>query len=62
MFGALFLDMTKLFKTIREAGFSSGMGCVHYSSTSVKHNSKYRCLCKDYAKSFNGETAHKTVT
>ena len=27
--------ITKLLKTIREASFSSGMGCVHCGSTSV---------------------------
>lgn len=52
--------ITKLLKTIREARFSSGIGCVHCGSTAVKRNGKYRSrqryLCKDCGKSFNDMT------
>lgn len=30
--------ITKLLKSIREARFASGLGCVHCGSTSVKRN------------------------
>ena len=49
--------INKLLKSIREARFSSGIGCVHCGSTDVKRNGKYhsrqRYLCKDCGKSFN---------
>ncbi len=52
--------ITGLLKTIREARFSSGMGCVHCGSTSFKRNGKYRSrqryLCNDCGKSFNDMT------
>lgn len=32
--------ITKLLKSIREARFASGLGCVHCGSTSVKRNGK----------------------
>lgn len=52
--------ITGMLKTIREARFSSGMGCVHCGSTSVKRNGKYRSrqryLCNDCGKSFNDMT------
>lgn len=52
--------ITGLFKTIRETHFSSGMGCVHCGSTSVKQNGKYRSrqryLCNGCGKSFNDMT------
>jgi transposase-like protein len=52
--------ITKLFKSIREARFASGLGCVHCGSTSVKRNGKYRSrqryLCIDCGKSFNDMT------
>ena len=34
--------INKLLKSIREARFASGLGCVHCGSTSVKRNGKYR--------------------
>lgn len=50
----------KLLKSIREARFASGLGCVHCGSTSVKRNGKYRSrqryLCNDCGKSFNDMT------
>lgn len=52
--------ITKLLKSIREAKFASGLGCVHCGSTSVKRNGKYRSrqryLCNDCGKSFNDMT------
>lgn len=49
-----------LLKSIREAGFSSGLGCVHCGSISIKRNGKYRSrqryLCNDGGKSFNDMT------
>ena len=52
--------ITKLLKSIREARFASGLGCVHCGSTSVKRNGKYRSrqryLCNDCGKSFNDMT------
>lgn len=52
--------ITKLLKSIREARFASGLGCVHCGSTSVKRNGKYRSrqryLCIDCGKSFNDMT------
>lgn len=52
--------ITKLLKTIREARFASGLGCVHCFSTSIKRNGKYRSrqryLCNDCGKSFNDMT------
>ncbi|MBA9024729.1 transposase-like protein [Peribacillus huizhouensis] len=36
--------ITKLLKSIREARFASGLGCVYCGSTSVKRNGKYRSL------------------
>ncbi|MDM5221098.1 IS1595 family transposase [Peribacillus sp. NJ11] len=50
----------KLLRSIREARFASGIGCVHCGSTSVKRNGKYRSrqryLCKDCNKTFNDMT------
>lgn len=47
--------INKLLKILREARFSSGIGCVHCDSTEVKRNGKYRSrqryLCKDSRKS-----------
>lgn len=47
--------INKLLKILREARFSSGIGCVHCGSTEVKRNGKYRSrqryLCKDSRKS-----------
>jgi len=52
--------ITSLLKSIREARFASGLGCVHCGSTSVKRNGKYRSrqryLCSDCGKSFNDMT------
>lgn len=52
--------INNLLKSIREARFSSGLGCVHCGSTDVKRNGKYRSrqryLCKDCGKSFNDMT------
>lgn len=52
--------INKLLKSLREARFSSGLGCVHCGSTDVKRNGKYRSrqryLCKDCGKSFNDMT------
>ena len=52
--------ITSLLKSIREAHFASGLGCVHCGSTSVKRNGKYRSrqryLCNDCGKSFNDMT------
>ena len=52
--------ITKLLKIIREDRFTSGLGCVHCGSTSVKRNGKYRSrqryLCNDCGKSFNDMT------
>lgn len=52
--------IVELLKNIREARFSSGLGCVHCGSTDVKRNGKYRSrqryLCKDCGKSFNDMT------
>jgi transposase-like protein len=50
----------KLLRSIREARFASGVGCVHCGSKSVKRNGKYRTrqryLCKDCNKTFNDMT------
>lgn len=52
--------ITSLLKSIREARFASGLGCVHCGSTSVKRNGKYRSrqryLCSGCGKSFNDMT------
>ncbi|WP_342506635.1 IS1595 family transposase [Sporosarcina sp. FSL K6-2383] len=52
--------ITSLLKSIREACFASGLGCVHCGSKSVKRNGKYRSrqryLCSDCDKSFNDMT------
>ncbi|MDW0118597.1 IS1595 family transposase [Sporosarcina thermotolerans] len=52
--------ITALLKSIREARFASGLGCVHCGSTTVKRNGKYRSrqryLCSDCGKSFNDMT------
>lgn len=49
-------NIFKFLKTIREARFASGLGCLHCGSTSVKRNGKYRSrqryLCHDYEKNF----------
>lgn len=52
--------INKLLKSIREARFSSWLGCAHCGSTDVKRNGKYRSrqryLCKDCGKTFNDMT------
>ena len=52
--------ITKLLKSIREARFAFGLGCIYCGSTSVKRNGKYRSrqryLCNDCGKSFNDMT------
>jgi len=53
-------DIGNLIGDIRENRFSSGLGCLHCGSTSVKRNGKYRSRqrykCKDCGKTFNDIT------